>query len=72
MLQLLRNYTLIPIPKSGKDPSQSDNYRPIALAPNLSKVLEWSKVLQVGSTYQHLICSLALKVVLPLIIVRVC
>ena len=40
MPQLLRNCILIPIPKSGKDPSQSDNYRPIALAPNLSKVLE--------------------------------
>ena len=40
--KLLRNCTLIPIPKSGKDLSQSDNYRPIALAPNLSKVLEWS------------------------------
>ena len=30
--QLLRNCTLIPIPMSGKDPSQSDNYRPIGLA----------------------------------------
>ena len=49
MPQLLRNCTLIPIPKSGKDPSQSDNYRPIALAPTLSKVLEWSILLQFGS-----------------------
>ena len=49
MPQLLRNCTLIPIPESGKDPSQSDNYRPIALAPNLSKVLEWSILLQLGS-----------------------
>ena len=49
MPQLLRNCTLIPIPKSGKDPSKSDNYRPIALAPNLSKVLEWSILLQFGS-----------------------
>ena len=32
--------TLVPIPKPRKDPTLSDNYRPIALAPNLSKVLE--------------------------------
>ena len=32
----------MPVPKPHKDPSLSDNYRPIALAPNcnLSKVLE--------------------------------
>ena len=49
MPQLLRNCILIPIPKSGKDPSQSDNYRPTALAPNPSKVLEWCILLQFGS-----------------------
>ena len=42
MPQLLKNCTFIPIPKSGKDPSQSDNY-------NLSKVLEWCMLLQFGS-----------------------
>ncbi len=36
---------LVPIPKSHKDPSLSDNYRPIALAPTLSKVLEWAVLL---------------------------
>ena len=36
----LRDCILQPIPKTGKDPSNSDNYRPIALAPTLSKVLE--------------------------------
>ena len=36
----LRDCTLVPIPKPRKDPTLSDNYRPIALAPNLSKVLE--------------------------------
>ena len=36
----LRNCILQPIPKPGKDPSNSDKYRPIALAPTLSKVLE--------------------------------
>ena len=49
MPKILRNCTLVPIPKSGKDPSKSDNYRPIALAPNLSKVLEWCILLQFGS-----------------------
>ena len=38
---LVRDCILQPIPKPGKDPSNSDNnYRPIALAPTLSKVLE--------------------------------
>ena len=32
----LRDCILVPIPKPGKDPSCSDNYRPIALAPTLS------------------------------------
>ena len=36
----LRNCVLVPIPKPYKDPSVSDSYRSIALAPNLSKVLE--------------------------------
>ena len=36
----LRDCILQPIPKPGKDPSSSDNYRPIALASTLSKVFE--------------------------------
>ena len=42
MPRALRDWvcTLVPIPKPHKDPSLSDSYRPIALAPNLSKVLE--------------------------------
>ena len=32
---------LKPILKPGKDPSNSDSYRPIALAPTLSKLFEW-------------------------------
>ena len=36
----LRDCVLVPIPKPLKDPSVSDSYRPIALAPNLSKILE--------------------------------
>ena len=38
----LRNCILQPIPKPGKDPSVTDNYRPIALAPTLSKIFEWT------------------------------
>ena len=45
----LRNCTLIPVPKPGKDSSRSDNYRHIALASNLSKALEWSILLRYGS-----------------------
>ena len=40
MPKLLRDCIVVPVPKPHKDPSLSDNYRPIALAPNLSKVLE--------------------------------
>ena len=39
MPKALCDCLLIPIPKPNKDPSLSDSYRPIALAPNLSKVL---------------------------------
>ena len=40
MPRLLRDYIVVPVPKPSKDPTCSDSYRPIALAPNLSKVLE--------------------------------
>ena len=40
MPQCLRDCVLTPIPKSNKDISQSQNYRGIALASSLSKVLE--------------------------------
>ena len=37
-----RDCTIVPIPKGNKDLSSSDtDYRPIALAPTLSKALEW-------------------------------
>ena len=39
------------IPKPGKDPTCSDNYRPIALAPKLSKVLEWCILLIYGDSF---------------------
>ena len=40
-----RDATIQPIPKGSKDPSVSPNYRGIALASSLSKVLEWSILL---------------------------
>ena len=36
------NCILVPIPKGRKDPSYSDNYRPIALVPTISKLFELS------------------------------
>ena len=47
----LRDCILIPIPKPGKDPSCSDNYRPIALAPTLSKVFEWCLLFKFQSCF---------------------
>jgi len=41
----LRDCILVPIPKGNKNPTSSDNYRPVALAPALSKALEWSILL---------------------------
>ena len=49
MPKALRDCLLIPIPKPNKDPSLSDSYRPIALAPNLSKVLESCILIQYQS-----------------------
>ena len=48
----LRNCTLVPIPKSSKDPVISDNYRVIALAPTLSKALEWCILLAYQDHFQ--------------------
>ena len=41
MPSALRNCILVPIHKGSKDITSSDNYRPVALAPSLSKALEW-------------------------------
>ena len=46
MPKLLRDCTLVPIPKSGKDPRDISSYRAIALAPTLSKALELCLLLQ--------------------------
>ena len=47
----LRDCILVPIPKPGKDPSSSDSYRPIALAPILIKVFEWCLLFQFQSCF---------------------
>ena len=49
--------TIVPLPKGNKDPSSSDNYRPIALAPTLSKALEWCILL----SYPDLFLTLGLQ-----------
>ena len=41
MPKALADCILVPSLKSNKDPTSLDNYWPIALAPNLSKILEW-------------------------------
>ena len=46
MSDSIRNCILLPIPKGHMDPSVSDNYCAIALAPTLSKVFEWCILLQ--------------------------
>ena len=38
--KLFRDSVLVPVPKGKKDTSTSNNYRPIALSSNFSKVLE--------------------------------
>ena len=49
--ECFRDCILHPIPKPGKDPSVSDNYRPIALAPTLSKVFEWCVLIEYRSAF---------------------
>ena len=46
MPEALSNCILVPIAKGQKDPTKSNNYRPIALAPMLSKVFEQAIILQ--------------------------
>ena len=51
MPSVLRDCILVPIPKGNKDPTLSDNYRPVALAPTLSKALEWCILLSYPSYF---------------------
>ncbi len=48
----IRDCILVPIPK-GQDASKSDNHRSIALAPSISKVLEWD----ILSQYSDFFCD---------------
>ena len=47
----IRNCVLQPLLKPGKDPCESDSYRPIALAPTLSKVFEWCILIVYNSAF---------------------
>ena len=47
----LRNCIFKSIPKPHKDPTSSENYRPIALAPILSKILEWCILIQFNNYF---------------------
>ena len=47
----LRDCVLQPILKPGKDPSDSDSYRPIALAPTLSRIFEWTILIDHRSAF---------------------
>ena len=49
MPKALADCILVPSLKSNKHPTFSDNYRPIALAPNLSKILEWCILQRYGN-----------------------
>ncbi len=51
MPEPLRNCMIVPIPKSAKDPANSENYRPVALAPTLSKALEWCILLRYPTSF---------------------
>jgi len=51
MPSTIRDAVVQPIPKGSKDPSVSANYRGIALASSLSKVLEWSILLKWNSYF---------------------
>ena len=51
MPSAVHNCILVPIPKPHKDPTVSDSYRPIALAPILSKVLEKCILLRYRSCF---------------------
>ena len=44
MPTVLCDCILVPISKGNKDPTLSDDYRPVALAPTLSKALEWCQL----------------------------
>ena len=41
----LRDCILVPIPKPYKDPTSSDNYRPVALAPNSAHIASYIAVI---------------------------
>ena len=59
--QCLSDCILIPIPKGSKDPSCSQNYRAVALASSVSKVLEHLIIKKYSSIFVPVLCSLVLN-----------
>ena len=59
----IRNCALVPIPKGHKDPSENfnENYRPITLFLTLSKLLEWSILLQYSEFFVLVAYSLVFR-----------
>ena len=51
MSACIHDCILVPIPKGQKDASMSDNYHSIALAPSISKVLEWVILSQFSDSF---------------------
>ena len=72
MPEPLRDCVLQPVLKQGKDPCNSDSYRPIALAPTLSKVFEWCLLLLDRDAYSTSRFNLVLKRASPVICARAC
>ena len=72
MPESLRDCVLQPVLKQGKDPCNSDSYRPIALAPTLSKVFEWCLLLLDRDAYSTSRFNLVLKRASPVICARAC
>ena len=66
MPKAFRDCVLVPIPKGSKDASCSKNYRAIALASSLSKVLERVLLLKYQSFFVAALCSLSSRVDIPL------
>ena len=62
--QCLRDCVLIPVPKKNKDVSCSSNYRPIALASSLSKLLSISSSSTIQPSYTLVHFSLGLNLVI--------
>ena len=57
LLRSVRDCIVVPVPKSGKDQSCSQNYRPITLTSTLSKVIEHAILLKYGDLLHNSFAS---------------